>query len=490
MDLLQYWRNCSVCEKRLLLVFLFSLTMVNPWVRGDGVGYYAYARSMITEGRLDFERDWRSANDSFRLGRVDAQGRIAAEQYTLTGRLNNHFAVGPALLWTPFLVATHLAVLALDRLGASISPDGYSRPYRVTMALASALYGFLGLWLSFAVARKYVAERWAFLATLGIWFASSLPVYMYFNPSWSHAHSAFAVALFLWYWERTRKGRKPLQWILLGLVSALMVNVYYPNGILLLIPLVESVVKYGFALRRSPRDWQTVRSLLLNNLAYLIVFFAGLLPTFITREIIFGNPFNLGDYTLMQWHWSSPALLPVLFSAQHGLLSWTPVVVVSLLGLFLLLHVDRALAAYLLLGFFSFYLVIASYPDWHGIASYGNRFFVSLTSIFVIGLAAAFDAVERYWAVRPVAITACAVTAILIVWNLGFIFQWGTHLVPARGPVSWREVASNQVSVVPATLAQDVRLYLFHRRDLMSHIEATDVRRLQEEQGDPPQEQQ
>ena len=61
------------------------------------------------------------------------------------------------------------------------------------MALATAFYGFLGLLMSFRLACDYVEERWALLATFAIWWASSLPVYMYFNPSWSHAHSAFAV---------------------------------------------------------------------------------------------------------------------------------------------------------------------------------------------------------------------------------------------------------------------------------------------------------
>jgi len=49
------------------------------------------------------------------------------------------------------------------------------------MALATALYGFFGLLLAFRLARQYVEERWALLATLAIWWASSLPVYMYFN---------------------------------------------------------------------------------------------------------------------------------------------------------------------------------------------------------------------------------------------------------------------------------------------------------------------
>ena len=32
----------------LTALFLMSLPFVNPWVRGDGVGYYAYARSLLS----------------------------------------------------------------------------------------------------------------------------------------------------------------------------------------------------------------------------------------------------------------------------------------------------------------------------------------------------------------------------------------------------------------------------------------------------------
>ena len=193
----------------LLVLFLLSLPLINPWVRGDGVGYYAYIRSMLVEHKLDFQNDWRAANLGFTLGKVHDDGTVDSAQFTTTGHLNNHFAVGPSILWAPFLVPLHLAMLALQKLGMNVRPDGFSRPYIVTMALATALYGFLGLWLSFRLACRYIEERWAFLATLGMWFASSLPVYMYFNPSWSHAHSVFMVAVFLWFWHETRSGTAP-----------------------------------------------------------------------------------------------------------------------------------------------------------------------------------------------------------------------------------------------------------------------------------------
>src|SRR6267154_6541592 len=148
---------------------------------------------------------------------------------------------------TPFLLLTHVGVLLARALGSSVTADGFSAPYRITMALATAFYAFLGLLLSFRLARQYVEERWALLATLSIWWASSLPVYMYFNPSWSHAHSAFVVALFLWYWHQTRSSRSLAQWLILAVITGLMLNIYYLNGMVLVVLAVEALRQYYLA---------------------------------------------------------------------------------------------------------------------------------------------------------------------------------------------------------------------------------------------------
>ncbi len=149
------------CYKFLLLIFLITLPALNPWVRGDGVGYYAYARALLIEHNLNFEYDWLHANPGFRLGRMDNDGHFRTEEYTATHHLKNHFSVGPAILWAPFLAAVHGVILALNHFGGHFQADGYSRPYRVTMAVATAGYGFAGLCFSFALARQYVEEIWA-----------------------------------------------------------------------------------------------------------------------------------------------------------------------------------------------------------------------------------------------------------------------------------------------------------------------------------------
>ena len=216
-------------ERWLLVLFLFSLPLLNPWVHGDGVGYYAFARAPLIEHSLDFQRDYQYANSGFRDARLDETGLPKAEFRTSTGHLDNHFTVGPAILWSPFLLIAHTGVLLAHAFGSHAAADGFSAPYRVAMAFGTALYGFLGIVLAARIARQYVDARWATFAAVSVWWASSLPIYMYFNPSWSHAHSAFTVALFLWYWHQTRPNRSILQWIFLAAIAGLMLNVYYAN---------------------------------------------------------------------------------------------------------------------------------------------------------------------------------------------------------------------------------------------------------------------
>jgi hypothetical protein len=471
-------RWLSKYQIALILIFVITLPLINPWVRGDGVGYYAFARSILIEHKLDFRQDWLHANISFQMNRVGSDGRIKADQYTSTGQLNNHFSIGPAILWAPFLIAAHAGVLAADRLGARIPANGFSRPYLVAMSFATALYGFLAIMISFALACRYVPERWAFVACVGIWFGSSLPVYMYFDPSWSHAQSAFAVALFIWYWLRTRGLRSLSQWALLGALGGLMMDVYYINAVVLLFPLIESLEGYWAALKSGKRG--DLVSLFNGNVLFSLALLTAFSPTLIAKKLVFGGFFSFG-YT-EHWFWDSPAFFKVCFSADHGLFSWTPILVFAVIGLFCLGRLDRIFGTYSLVVFAVYLYATGCYQDWNGISSFGSRFFVALTPLFIIGLAALFSWTARAWQLRRASVVAVGATAVLVLWNLGLIFQWGMHLIPPRGPVSWRQAAYNQVHVVPVEAASQMRAYFTRRSNLMQHIEQTDVHELKSQQ--------
>jgi hypothetical protein len=463
-------------ERWLLFLFFLSLALLNPWVRGDGVGYYAFARAPLIEHSLNFEQDYISANTSFREARLDEHGQPKEMFRTRTGRLDNHFTVGPAMLWAPFLLLAHGGVLLARAFGSQVPADGFSAPYRLAMALGTVFWGFLGLLLSFRLARQYAGDFWAFLATVAIWWGSSLPVYMYFNPSWSHAHSAFVVSLFVFYWHQTREQRTLRQWLVLALIAGLMLNVYYPNTVLLMILVVEAFREYAVAFRSGAAAGSVIPQLLKRHLLFVAVTLLCLLPTFFTRYVVYGSPFESGYGSVQNWAWRSPYFLAVLFSSEHGLFSWTPLLLFATLGLVLFKWREPRVGTPLLAAALAFYVFIACYPDWAGIASFGNRFFVSLTPLFILGLSVLLERSATLFGSQRAAVASISVVlAAFILWNAAFMFQWGAHLIPARGPISWNEMIQNQFRVVPRQIATYLENYLFHRHDLMRQIEDRDI---------------
>jgi hypothetical protein len=457
----------------LTVAFLLTLPLVNPLVHGDGVGYYAYLRAPLIQHNLRFEDDWRSGNLNFSKARLASNGDLLPSQFTDTGYINNLFTVGPAILWTPFFILAHASVVVMDWFGGHVPANGFSPPYRIAVALGTAFYGFCGLLLSYDLTRKYVDATWALLATIGIWAASSLPVYMYFNPFWSHAHSAFIVALFIWFWDRTSPGRTVRQWAILGLISGLMLNVYFLNGVFLLIPFIEAIQVYVKALQSHDRT--KVTCCFSGNILFLVILLIAVSPTLITRRIVFGGFLRFGSYTVLPWDWRAPYWRSVLFSSDHGLFTWTPLLSLALLGLLFPSPRAKTLSAYCAIVAGALYFVIASYPFWSGMSSFGNRFFISLTPIFVLGLAMLLDRLSRFFRSQRLAIVAQAsLVGLFAVWNVGFIFQWGTHMIPVRGHISWSEMARNQFVTAPLRLKHNLAAYFLHRQDMMQQIEQED----------------
>jgi hypothetical protein len=308
---------------------------------------------------------------------------------------------------------------------------------------------------------------------------------MYFNPFWSHAHSVFAVALFLWYWHETRPSRTPRQWLFLGLIAGLMLDVYFANVMLLVVLLGEALRDYASAFRAESSRGRSFGALLMRHLIFVSAVLICLLPTFLSRYAVYGNPFESGYVPFSDWFWRSPFFLAVLFSSNHGLLSWTPLLIFSVAGLFLFWQRERLVGEAFLAAAIAFYLFIACYPDWPGISSYGNRFFISLTALFILGLGVAL---ERFGALfrnsRAAVRAAAAALFCFMLWNVAFLFQWGAHLIPPRGPISWPAMIHNQFFVVPREISADLKIYFLRRRDLMQQIEQRDIEQQQKQPED------
>lgn len=441
-----------------LAAWVVACALANPYVRGDGNGYYAWLVSPAIDGDLDFTNQFRRADPPFQTIVFDEAGAVRADALTPTGRVGNQWSVGPAVLWAPWFAIAHAGVHAARWTGADIEADGYSWPYLWLVSIGTVTYGMLALWLSARVAHHLGLGDVALVAAAGIGLASSLPVYQVFLPFHVHALAAFSVAAFVAYWVSRPSMVSLREWAVWGALAGLMVQVYQLNGIFLI---AAAIVWAQHVRVRGLMDAVCV------GVAFALAGFAVCLPQMIGKAIVYGSPFRSGYAD--EFFWSDPRLWETLWSANHGWWLWTPVAALACLGWLRLWRLAPQVRP-LLVSAVLFYVAVASYQNWHGQSSFGNRFFLSLTVLQVAGLAALMadtgGRARRLWV---------AGLAGLAVWNAGFIFQWGTNIIPNRGAVDFREVAINQVTVVPSRLAGFVVRYAGDRRAAQETIERDDT---------------
>lgn len=439
----------------LRAAFLCSLLLVNPYVRGDGNGYYAWLVSPVIDGDLDFDNQYRHADPFFTPLMFDAGGQPRQKMITATGRLANQWSVGPAMLWSPWFVVAHGFVRVARIWNPGLPADGYSWPYRYACAIGTAVYGWLALLFAWRAAERLGRAAAAPLAILIVWAATPLPVYQYFIPFHVHALAAFGVSWFIWHWLSCRPLQRPAQWWQWGAIAGLMTVIYQLNVILLVIAAYE----LALLVRR-----EGVRRAAGCALQFSAAGFIVWIPQLVGKAIVYGTPWTTGYGD--QFFWLSPRLWQTAFSAEHGLFSWTPIAAVALVGLALLVRQRRDLWP-LLVTAGVFFLAVASYQNWHGQSSFGNRFFVGLAILGVIGLAEAWSWIAaRGRAARTVGV---GLAVVLALWNVGLAFQWGTDIIPNRGPVDFRVAARNQVTIVPAEAMRFLRMY-FASRDAAARL--------------------
>jgi hypothetical protein len=431
-----WWHHAALC-----LLMLGTLPFVNAHIRSDGNEYYAYLRSLAIDHDLHFDNEYAHAEDTF-------QSLLDGDLRELpTGYRRNLASVGPAMFWTPFFYIGDAVAAARH-----VPRDGFSWPYVWACALGTALYAFLGLWLAYRLSLRVASPGAAFLGTVAIWLASSLPVYIYFLPFHAHGIASFTVAWFLWNWMAVRDGGGRWRWVVWGVSAGCVAATHYLNALVLVVAMLEIAVRLVRAFGETMR-----RSLLFGAGLFVVM-----LPGLVIRWIIEGSPLGTG-YSGTVFYWTDPRLWQVAFASEHGAILWTPVLAIACLGLLWYWRKAPAAGTIVVIVTLAFYYAVAAYRGWHGHSSYGNRFLTALTPVFVIGTAAFVDAIVGRGG-RARWIAAWSVAALLIAWNAGLMFQWGTGLIPSRGPVDMSVVVRNQVTVVPRTVGGFLDRYFTARQ--------------------------
>jgi len=129
----------------------------------------------------------------------------------------------------------------------------------------------------------------------------------------------------------------------------------------------------------------------------------------------------------------APPIGDVLFSTDRGLFSWTPLLLLAVIGLMLFARRRPVLGASLLAAL-ALQVYINATVEWGG-HGFGARRFANCALIFALGLAALLQWMKRRPLLGPVSIIAT-----LVAGNLFFMAGMRAGDIPATGTVRFREM--------------------------------------------------
>jgi len=445
----------------LICLFLLSLPAVTPRIySSDEIQYFAYLRSLWFDHDLSFENEYQYFYDRG-IAKSEGFRETFLERKTDTGRRINFGTIGCAILWSPFYLAGDIAARA-----TGAPADGYSKPYVAAVAYGSATYGFLALVLAVLSAKRLGFN--GFVPALVVWLGTPLFFYMYIAPPFSHACSAFGVALFIYVWLRVRDDWSTRGLIALGAAGALMAMVREQDAFFAIGPALDLLWPAANAGWQTANAKRRLTAAVAGCVAFLVVFS----PQAATYLILNGH---LGPHASVghKMNWMAPHALPVLFSPEHGFLVWTPLALVAIAGLFALVLPPeggsyRRVGICLLLMVALQIYVGGSVESWTVAGAFGQRRFVALTAPMVIGLARLralpaqrASASQARWGVTLLVV-------LCVYWNLALIAEFATGLMD-RQRLEPRKNAYDAFVTLPRMAPSLAYRYLFDRASFYKH---------------------
>lgn len=457
----------------LLLVALFIASLPAVTTRlysSDEVEYFSYLRSLWFDHDVSFENEYQYFFDHH-IAQTPDFHQTFLELTTATGRRINYGTIGCAVLWAPFYAAADLMARLGNVVGYPVEIDGYSKPYVAAVAYGSAFYGFAAIVLAVAITRRLIG-KYGFSSGLAAWLGTPLLFYMYVAPPFSHATSAFAVALFVAVWLTVRNTWSVGGVVALALAGALMAMVREQDIFCTLGPAVDfglGQIKGQGTTEKGQRKTSAkpLLAVSVGSLAFLV----GYLPQLVAYQALNGFP-RPSPLVTRKMFWYSPHALQVLADPEHGFLFWTPLAVLALAGLVILVarpgaildkeamaSADvRQVAGCMLLMVAMQVYISGAVESWTVAGAFGQRRFVAVTIFLVVGLAA-FRGVVKLPASRllsNVAIVLC------VWWNLALTFEFGTSMMD-RQKLDLRRNAYDAFVTVPRTAPKLLYRYFTNR---------------------------
>jgi hypothetical protein len=397
-----------------IIVIIISFTAYknaeHPIIRSDGEGYYSYLPSFIIFHDKNFQKT-NTLSDVYNQKIVNAG--FCREQ---DGKRINQFTCGLALIWSPVFLIVYGIESALGH-----SVDGYGSAFQFGVTLMSVLFLFFGIIALYGWLRSYKLGEWpvrfAIIAIVG---ATNLFYYAFYEPSMSHVYSFALISMFLFFGRQYFINGKSSKLIYAAVTLGLIILIRPANSfILILLPLLAGGNKLLLIKLKETFRYKR-KALVIATLCLFLIWG-------IQAEIwhLQTGKWIIDSYKNQGFHWLEPHMWLILFGFRKGLLIYTPLILFSMAGIFILLR-KRVGGVWALLVFLSvfIYLVSCWWSWWYGM-SFGHRAFVDILAVFALPLAFLFAGIHK----RSTGFILAIIVVILMVINHIQTYQYRYYIL-------------------------------------------------------------
>lgn len=400
-------------EITVILIFMFFAFAFNIYrVQSDGLLYYTFLEGML---RL-------------------------SDPENSAGALKNpyFFQSGCAFLNAPFYLLAygieHLLQKSLNFNGITLRT--------ISINIASNFYIALSLILMVRLLKK-LNFKYRTIPVISVLFSTTAFAAATIIPSFNHAADIFINTLFIClFFEDGKDHQRNSFW--LGLLYVVAILIRYLNFILI-IPLI---VYYFLSKQYRKIKYFFMGFFCIGWVIPLILYIYNGTASPLYHTAFFSMSFTWGNLIPKYF-------LKYLVHPVHGLFVWSPVTILSALGL-LKLSKPKEKIGYFLLGIWLLLVFVYGYfNNWNGGWSFSNRYLVSLFPVYIIGLAALL---ENY---GPKLII---LVIVMTVYSIFLFFNWYLCVLEPEFDTPWGLVKAWMKGYSPTFVGGKVNLNTFLQR--------------------------
>ncbi len=334
----------------------------------DQGGYYGYMPAIFIHNDLEF-----NFYEDYGISKAPMIINLP------NGKTINRYAIGPAILSTPFFLVGHF----FAKRSTIHEANGMTLPYKKAVLLGCIFYVCWAFFLIRSVLLRYYKDDVVALTLIALGFGSNLLFYTAVHCMMSHAFSFFLFALLLWCTVKWISDNNYKILLLLGLTMGLIASSRLPNLVIGLIPLLWGIQNKKDILPRLQLIWNQKYWII----GALLMFVIGWSPQLIYYKIKVGSWF-VDSYPNSRFWFDQPLFWRVMLSFRNGWFIYSPLMILCITG-FIVVKKYCPASFWALLSHFiiNMYIVSTWWCWWYG-GSFGMRALIESTALLSITIAA------------------------------------------------------------------------------------------------------